>query len=240
MKTLMRAAALGAMLACTAMSAGAQTADPMFLATTLNLSAYGEVRATPDKATITMGVQTQAPTAAEAMAQNAARMTRVVEALRRAGVAEKDVQTTSIDLNAQYEYKENQPPRLTGYQAVNQVSVTINDLARLGPSIDAVVSAGANQINGIGFGIKDPHAAEDAARLAAVKALEAKAELYAGATGYHIARLVTLSEGGGYVPSPPRPMPMYAMAKADVASTPVAAGELSVRVDVTGLYELAK
>ena len=104
----------------------------------------------------------------------------------------------------------------------------------------AVTASGANEINGIGFGLRDPSTAENQARLKAVQALQAKAQLYAGATGYRLARLVNLSEGGGYVPQPPRPMAMAARADFAKAETSVQAGELSVRIDITGLYELAR
>ena len=247
MKTPILAGALAAILLCgAAATAQAQTApapaaaDAMFQATTLNLSAYGEVKATPDMATISLGVQTDAPTAAQAMADNAKRMSQVVAALKRQGIEAKDIQTSGLNLGAQYAYEQNQPPKLTGYQASNQVSITVRDLARLGPTLDTVVSVGANQINGVAFGLSDPKSAEDAARLQAVKALQAKAQLYAGATGYRISRLISLGEGGGYT-QPPRPL-AYAMAKMDSAreATPVEAGQLSVRVEVNGLYELAR
>ena len=243
MKTLSPALALAALLATTAAPAMAlaQTApaERAFDATTLNLSADGEVKAAPDQATITLGVQTKAATAAEAMAGDAAQMNQVMAALRRAGLTDRDIQTSNISLSAQYDYQQNQPPRLTGYMASNDVTITVNDLKRLGATLDAVVSAGANQINGISFGLKDPAAAEDAARRAAVTALRAKADLYAQATGYKVTRLVNLSEGGGYVASPPR---VFAMAKAmpGAAQTPVSAGELTVRIDVTGVYELGR
>lgn len=242
MKTLLRAAGLACvLLASTALVARAQSAPDagrMFDATTLSLSAYGQTKVVPDEATITLGVQTTAPVAAQAMAENAAQMTAVTTALRRAGVADKDIQTSNLSLNAQYVYNANEPARLTGYQASNDVTIVVEDLARLGPAVDAVTAAGANQINGISFGLKDSSAAEDQARLAAVKALRAKAELYASATGYRVARLVNLSEGGGVEPGPIAPMMMQA--RVAVAKTPVAAGELTVRIDVNGLYELAK
>lgn len=244
MKTLVRAATLAALLSTTAAFAPAAQAqaspppaDRAFEATTLDLSAFGETRIAPDEATITLGVQTTAPSAAQAMADNAARMARVTEALRRAGVADKDIQTSNISLGAQYDDQQNQPPRLTGYQASNEVTVTVETLARLGPALDAVANAGANQVSGIGFGLKFPQAAEDAARRAAVTALRAKAELYAQATGRRVTRLVRLSEGGGYSPEPPRPMLRVAMSAAQ-AQTPVSPGELSVRVEVSGVYEL--
>jgi uncharacterized protein YggE len=245
MKILIRAAALSVLLACTAAPAAlAQAAPPaaesMFRATTLNLAAYGETRIAPDMATISLGVMTEGRTAAAAMQANATRMAQVVEALRRGGIAAKDIQTSGLNLNPQYVYEQNVPPKLSGYQASNQVTITVHDLARLGQVVDATVGAGANQVNGISFGLDDPTAAENAAREAAVKALSAKAELYARATGHRISRLVTLSEGAASYPVPP-PMPMMAMQRMEkAADTSVSPGELKVRVDVTGLYELTR
>ena len=235
---LLAAALIGAS-APAAMAQTASDADAAFHATTLSISAYGEVKALPDKATITLGVQTVAPTAAQAMADNAARMNQVVAALRKQGLADRDIQTSNLSLSAQYEYEQNKPPRLTGYQASNDVTVIVNDLRRLGATIDAVTAAGVNQINGIGFGIKDPQAAEDQARVKAVQALQAKAQLYAGAAGYRVGRLVNLSESGGVQPMPYAPK-MVTMSAARAAPTPVEAGELTIRADVSGLYELSR
>lgn len=245
MKTFVRAGAVALLLATAAAPAAfAQAARPMadtmFQSTTLNLSAYGETRVAPDKATINLGVQTEAPTASAAMSANNERMNTVIAALRRAGIADKDIQTSNLNLSPQYDYVEREPPRLRGYQASNQVTVTVNDLSKLGAAVDATVKAGANNVNGISFGLKNPTAAENAAREEAVKALAAKAELYARATGHRIGRLVNLSEGGGAMPFPP-PAPMAAYARLEKAdSTPISAGELNVRIDVTGVYELTK
>lgn len=228
-----------AALPASAQGFGADNADAAFRATTLNLSAYGESKAVPDLATITLGVQTDAPTAAGAMGANAAQMNKVIAALKKAGIAERDIQTSSLSVNPQYVYVENNPPKLNGYQASNQVTIQVRDLAKLGQTVDATVGAGATNVGGISFGLSDPQAAEDKARLDAVKALQAKADLYARATGYKIVRLVSLGEGGGYTPQPP--MPMYAMAKREMSdSSPVSAGELKVRIDVSATYELVK
>jgi uncharacterized protein YggE len=247
MKTLVRAAALAALFASTAAApaAFAQAAPPaaesMFRATTLNLAAYGETRVSPDMATISLGVMTEGDTAQGAMQANAQRMNAVLAALKRGGIAERDIQTSSLNLSPRYQYVENLPPKLIGYQASNQVTVTVHDLKKLGQAVDATVNAGANQVQGISFGLDDPTAAENAAREQAVKALAAKAELYARATGHRVARLVTLSEGASSYPVPP-PMPMAAMAsfRKEAADTAVSPGELKVRVDVTGLYELTR
>lgn len=206
----------------------------------LNLSAYGEVRTAPDMATISFGVVTEAPTAAEAMRLNAERMNQVIAALNRAGIAARDVQTSGLNLSAQYDYVQNEPPKLRGYQASNQVTVIINDLTRVGSTADAVVAAGVNQINGISFGLKDPSAAENQARQIAVRNLQAKAALYSQALGVPLGGIRSLSEGGGYAPQPPQPMYAMRAEAAMDASTPVSAGELTVRIDITGVYDLAR
>jgi len=246
MKTLLRAGVLSLLLATTAaplalaQSVTPDAADSLFRATTLNLAAYGETRVEPDMATINLGVTTEGKSAAEAMAANARQMTAVIAALKKAGIAAKDIQTSNLNLNPQYLYEQNLPPKLTGYQASNQVTVTVHDLARLGAAVDATVNAGANQVNGISFGLNDSSAAENAARLEAVKALQAKAALYAQATGHKVSRLVSLAEGGGYSPAPPMPMMAFAKREMADARTPVSPGEMKVRIDVTGLYELSR
>jgi uncharacterized protein YggE len=243
MKRLIGAVAAGLALsvaapAALAQSAPSSAAEAAFRATTLNLAAFGETKLAPDMATISLGVTTEASTAQAALQANAARMTQVMAALRQGGIAAKDVQTSQISIDPQYAYEQNRPPRLTGYRAANQVSVTVRDLSRLGAAVDAVVAAGANQVGGISFGLADPTAAENAARETAVKALAAKADLYAQATGHRVLRLVSLSEGASF--APPQPVPMVAMARMDKAETPVAPGEMRVRIDVSGVYELTR
>ena len=215
--------------------------DAAFRATTLTLSSSGEARTTPDQATISLGVMTEGATAAQAMQRNRERMNAVVAAVRRAGVQDKEIQTSGLNLNPQYVHENNKAPRITGYQASNQVTLTVNDLAQLGPVVDAVVSAGANQVNGISFGLRNTDAASDEARRTALRNLQRKAELYSQATGLRIVRLVTLSEGGGYQPRPPMPMFRGRAASMEVAdATSVSPGEVEVRVDVTAVYELAR
>ncbi len=244
MPALMTAAALTAFAAPAAFAQSSPTTPmqvhAMAAQPALNLSAYGEVKVAPDMATITFGVQTEAPTAQAAMADNARRMQEVFAALSRAGISDRDIQTSGLNLSAQYDYQNDQPPRLRGYQASNQVTVIINDLTKVGTTADAVVGAGVNQINGISFGLKDPKAAEDQARVLAVRALQDKARLYAQALGVELGGVRSLNEGGGYQPQPPVMFTGARMAMADSASTPVAAGEMTVRIDITGTYDLGR
>ena len=186
MKNLFRAAAVGALILAgtvgasgVAMAQTVPSAESAFKATTLNLSAYGETRQAPDMATITLGVTTEAPSASEAMKLNADRMTQVIASLKKAGIDPRDIQTSGLNLNPQYVYVENQPPKLNGYQAANTVTIVVRDLKKLGSVVDASVNSGATNVGGISFGIEDSQASEDKARVEAVKALQAKANLYA-------------------------------------------------------------
>jgi len=212
--------------------------DAAFAATTLVLAADGEAKAVPDMATLSLGVETTAPSAREAMAANAQAMARVIAALKGAGITDRDLQTSTLNLAPQYAYEEGKPPRLTGYQASNQLNVTVRKLAALGATVDAASGAGATNIGSVSFGLAELAAVENTARIAAVKALEDKASLYAQAVGYHIVRLVSLSEGMREGAPEPRPMLMAARAKA--APSPVEAGENTVSVAVTGVFELGR
>jgi len=231
--------AIAAILAAAPVIASAQTALMMPPPTTLSISAAGDVSATPDMATISFGVTTQAKSASSAMQANNVRMNQVMAALKAAGIADKDVQTSSLNLNAQYDYPANLPQVLTGYQASDQVSVKVEDLKQTGPVIDAVIKAGVNQVDSISFGLKNDDALLDQARQAAVTSLMQRADLYAKATGLRVKRLLTLSEG--YVDTPQPPRPIYAMAKmAGSAATPVAAGELHESITVSATFELGQ
>jgi hypothetical protein len=237
MKPLILAGAL-AVLAAAPLAALAQTAagDARFAATTLDLSGHGEEHVPPDMATIDLGVNTQAATAADAMRSNAEAMTRVVAALRAGGVEARDILTSTLSLSPQYTYGQATSPKLTGYQANNSVTVTVEDLSRLGPAVDAVIGAGATSVSQIRFGLKAPGSVENLARFMAVKNLQEKAAAYADAAGYHIRRLVNLSEAS----SARGPLPMM-MAEARVggaAPTPIETGQITVAVDITGELEL--
>ncbi|QQQ18783.1 SIMPL domain-containing protein [Brevundimonas vitis] len=238
--TLVSALMAATALAAPVMAQSAPAPHMMQAEPSISLSAYGEVKVAPDMATITFGVVTEAPTAAEAMAQNAARMTQVIAALRRAGISERDIQTSGLNLSAQYDYVQNEPPRLRGYQASNRVTVVINDVNAVGTTADAVVAAGVNQIDGITFGLKNPKAAEDQARRAAVTALQSKASLYADALGVRLGGIRSLNEGGPNMVQPPVFAGNRMAMAADMESTPVAPGELTVRIDITGVYDIVR
>ena len=206
--------------------------------TTLSITAEGSVNREPDIAFLNAGVQTQGETAQAAMSANATAMNGVFDALAAANVDRKDMQTSNFSLQPQYDYSNRsngQPPRLTGYQASNQLTVRVRDLDSLGQTMDALVGAGGNTFSGLRFALEDARAAKNAARDIAMKEAISRAELYAAASGYEVARIVTLSESGGY-----SPQPMAMMARSAESSTPIASGEVGYSVSVNVTFELRK
>ena len=205
--------------------------------TRLDISATGEVTRVPDVAMISSGVITRAASARAALQQNAAKMERVRAALKRAGIADRDIQTSNISLNPEYRYVENQAPRLTGYTASNQVNVRFRDIAATGDILDALVAEGANQINGPSLTIDKPEEALDEARVKALADGRARAELYARSLNMRVVRLLSVSESGGNYPVPP-PMPVMMEARAQSASTKIDPGEQKLQLTLAMTFEL--
>jgi uncharacterized protein YggE len=205
-------------------------------ATRLDVVATGEVTRVPDVARISAGVVTQAPTATAAIEQNGRQMSAVRAGLRRAGIADRDIQTSTISLQPEYRYAENRTAELIGYRASNEVSIRFREIANTGRILDALVAQGANQINGPNLTIDKPEQAMDEARVAAMKTAQARAELYARALGKRVRRVLAVSEAGLAFPPVPRPMAM-AERSAD-AATKIDPGEQAVSVNLTVSFEL--
>ena len=207
--------------------------------TRLDVSATGEVSRVPDVAIISAGVQTRSATATGAISENASRMERVRAALKAAGIADRDIQTSNISLNPEYRYQENLPPRLTGYTASNQVNVRFRDIRNTGRILDALVAQGANQINGPSLTIDKPEAALDEARANAIAVGRARADLYARALGMRVVRLLSITEGGGYGSPPPIVMMRAERGAATgAADSKIDPGEQQLQVTVSMSIEL--
>jgi uncharacterized protein len=213
-----------------------QPATVPIAGTRLDVSAEGEVARAPDIATLSAGVVTQGASAAAAMADNARRMAAAVAALKQAGVADKDIRTSSLSLQPRYtDNNGDQPPRISGYQASNQLNVIFRDIKRAGPILDALVGQGVNQISGPDFALEHPDAALDEARAQAMQKARARAEVYAKAAGLGVKRIVAIQESGGYSPQPPRPFMAMARAK---AATDLQPGEEKIGVTLNVTFEL--
>ncbi len=252
MKRITLALALAALVAPLAAPLAAQahelSSGPVVAAgnTLLTLSAEGRSNRTPDLAVFSAGVTSQGKTAGEALSANSADMNKVITALKRAGIADRDIQTSNLSLNPIYQPQRPMPdgtvepaqPKIIGYQVYNTVNVRQRNLAQFGRVLDTLVAAGANQINGPNFQMDDPDAATDEARTQAMKKARARANLYASAAGLKVVRILAISESGGYVPQPQVMYSRAAMADGMEKSTPVAAGEVSLISTVTVLFEL--
>lgn len=206
----------------------------------INVSGVGRVKAEPDVADISLGVTFQDKEAGGASQQAAEAMDAVVTALLGIGIAEADIQTTSLSLSPVYDW-ESETPEITGWQANNMVNVTIRDIDSVGAVVDTATAAGANSINEISFRVEDPTEAEAAARSAAVADAQAKADQLAADAGVEITGIITITES-----SDQQPQPLYmerdemALAAGDaMASTPVLPGEVEVSVSVFIQYEIA-
>jgi uncharacterized protein YggE len=221
-----------ALMLAVAVPAAAQDEPPRQIVVT----GVGEVEAAPDRATVTAGVETQGETAAEALAANATTMTAIFAALEAADVPRADFQTSQLSLDAIWEDRSGAegPPKVVGYQASNLVTVRVREIARLGVVIDAVTTAGANRMYGIGFEVAEPKPFLDDARKAAVADARARAELLAGAAGVTLGPVLTIREVGDMG----GPRPMFARAEMD-AAPPVSEGTvgLSARVEIVYAIE---
>lgn len=199
---------------------------------TITMGGHGEVRAAPDLVTIRAGVTTDAATAAAALSANTAKMKSVFAALERLGVTQKNIQTTNFSVSPQYTNAPGtEPPHLTGYRVTNLLTLRLADVAGLGTALDALVKAGANQMNGIDFAIADPAPLLAKARGDAIDDARMRAQTYARAAGVTLGPIVSISEGSE------GPRPLYRV-MAMAAPVPVAAGEETVSADVTVVWEI--
>lgn len=196
MKTFARALPLALLAAAAspafaAVEITASAANPV-----VELSVTETVLGSPDTATFSTGVTSKAPTASAALRQNSADMDKVIKQIVAQGIKREDIQTSGINLSADYEYNnEVRTPRFIGYQVSNTVTVKVRQIDKLGAILDSVVSQGANNLSGPSFSIDDDSAAQREARDKAMKRAEAQALGYAKRSGYTGVQLLAVSEG---------------------------------------------
>jgi uncharacterized protein len=196
----------------------------------------GSVRAAPDYALITGGVTSRAKTAQEAAAADAKLMTAVLSALRDAGIAQGDIQTSRYSVSAVYAQQQNSEAKLTGFSASNQITAKVSDIAKVGDVIDRLVGAGATDIGGVQFLHSDISKALDGARTAAMADARRKAQVYAEAAGIRLGSVIWITEEASYEPS----HPMAAARLSAAAPTPIAAGEDTLRAQITVGFDIAQ
>lgn len=211
----------------------------------LTVSGSGEARVDPDLATVRLGVTAQAATARAAQEQVSRTAGAVLDAIRKLGIPDKDVQTSGLSLSPLYSQgrteEERQAPKITGYQANNSVTIRIEDLAKVGPVIDAGLGAGANTLDGVEFGLRNDEAARAQALADAAVKARAKAQTLAKSLGLTLGNILEVAEGG--VSVVPQPYPRYGRAVAELsmaADTPVSAGQVGIQATVTIRYRISQ
>lgn len=198
----------------------------------------GQTAAAPDEATVAGGTQVQSRTAREAMDGNSRAMRQVQEALRGSGITESDIATSALSLRPVIDYQSaGNRPRVVGYAAGHSLRVRVRDLTKLGDVLDRMVSAGANQIEGLQLTVSDWSKKVDEARVAAVVDARRKAEILAQAAGARLGKVLSISEQGGALP-PPVMRRMAAPSASSAESVPIATGDQTFRMTVTMVWEL--
>lgn len=200
----------------------------------VSVSATGSVAVDPDMAHVSTGVIVEADTAKEALARNSTVMAKLIDGLKALGIAAKDIQTTSVNVEPRYvQAKDGRPATISGYRVVNQVRLTVREVKRLGEILDGAISLGANQVNGIGFDVSNAETLKDEARKQAIANARRRAELYATAAGAQLGGVLIISED---VSGGPRPLPMARAAMA--GAVPIEAGTRTLTVEVAVTYAL--
>lgn len=199
----------------------------------ISTSASADAKFAPDRATVSIAVQTRASTAAAASAENARKQTAVLSALRALGMTNSQLSTTGYSVNPEYRYTPNNAPILTGYAVTNTVLADVRDLSQVGKVLDTAVGNGTNSVSSLEFYSSNTDAPRQQAITDAVGKARADAETAARAAGGTLGPIVHLNVGGG-AQIPPRPMYMAKTMAADVApATPITPGEQTITVSVS-------
>lgn len=222
-------------IALTACGPSTITVQPQPPQRTITVTGTGLVTLTPDIAHIYIGVHSEDASASVATTDNNTKAQGIIDAIKAAGVADKDIQTTNFSIYPQQQYDNN--GNMTGiiYVVENTVYVTVRDLTGLGSLLDASVRAGANTINSISFDVAEKTAALSEARSAAVVDARKQADELTGATGVTIGNVLTISY---YDSSAPVSIQYSRAAMTEASSVPVQAGSMQITTTVTIVYEI--
>lgn len=204
----------------------------------ITVSARGEVKVVPDRASIQISVQTRAETAAKAAAENATKQKAVIDALRALGLGEKDISTSGYNVYPEQRYEPNREPVITGYNVTNTVSVDLKSVTKVGQVIDAALAKGANMINSLQFYASNTETARRDAIAIAIRKARGDAEAAARAAGGSLSELLQVDIGAYY---PPQPRTIQMKAQASMApDTPINAGDETISVEVSTRWRFVK
>jgi uncharacterized protein YggE len=202
---------------------------------TISSSATAEAKYNPDRATISIAVQTKALTAAAAAADNAKKQSSVLTALRALGMTNEQLSTSGYSVNPEYRYEQNKSPVLTGYTVTNSVLADVHDIKQVGKVLDAALANGSNVISSLDFYSSNTDSARQQALSSAVADARAEAEVAAKAAGGTLGTMIHLDIGGNSS-TPPRPMYMAKSAVAAAPETQINPGQQTITMSVSGSW----
>lgn len=204
---------------------------------TISVSGIGEVQAKPDMATITLGVETEASEAAQALNDNSQAMEKLLQVLQEHGLKEKDIQTTNLNVSPRYDRSDSRTtPKIIGYTVTNQVRVTVRDLDKLGKLLDASVETAANRIHGISFDVSEPDQLLDKARHQAMQHALHKAQQLAKDADVKLGEPLQISESSS---NPPRPVYARQSLAADASkAVPISRGQQTITANVSVVFAI--
>lgn len=203
----------------------------------ISSSATAEAKYAPDRATVSIAVQTKAPTAAAAAADNATKQNAVLSSLRALGMTNEQLSTTGYSVNPEYRYPQNAAPILTGYTVTNTILADVHDLKLIGKVLDTALASGSNMISSLDFYASNTDAATQQALTDAVVKARTQAGTAARAAGGTLGALIHLNINGGSAAPPPRPMFVAKTMAAGAQDTQINPGQQAISVSVTGSWQ---
>ncbi len=242
-KNLPAALVSASVLAATAITAAPAVAADVDIdakGPVIELSISERIDSAPDTARMSTGVTAKAPTAQQALRDNARKMDALIKQIKALGIEDKYIQTTGININPEFDYQRGEEPRLTGYRASNQVQIEVRDIDRLGEMIDALVSAGANNLNGPYFSLTNDGEVKAMARKRAMERGRVQALDYARLAGYSNVRILAISEHISGSSPVQKGVMARAMSADMIESTPVQPGQVGTSVTVQVTYEMVQ
>lgn len=204
---------------------------------TFNVSAEGSVTAKPDIVTLIAGIQAKADTVKGAQEQINSTINKVADAIKKLGVEQKDIQTSSYNINPIYDYQSG-TQRITGYSAFTSLTIKVRNIELVNQVIDAATANGANEVSGVSFDVDDKSKLEDEARQKAVEQAKKKAESAAKIAGFKLGRIVNYSESFGAGPRPLPVMPVGIETRDLTTPTEIEPGSSEIKVTVTLSFEI--
>ena len=207
---------------------------------TISVEGVAEVTMKPDRASITLGVETDGKDAGAVKRDNDKAMRAILKALTGAGIEDKDIQTSNLTLQPIYNWKPDGKREFVKYTMSNTIHVTVRDLSKLDRVLDEAVGVGGNVVNSIDFDVSNAAAVRDSLRAAAARNAKTKARQMAEAVDARVGKVLNMSEEISIPPTPvfAKRAPMVAMAMEDSSAPTVSAGQMIVRVSVTAMFEL--